>query len=76
MESLLSAYGNAGASDTIYNRAVTFTEYLTLASGKAISLSGGREVWYNSQNADTTLNGTLKIRSGLPAVRGLAVKNP
>lgn len=73
-ESLLAAYGNAGATDTIFGRAVTFAENLILGSGKKISLLGGRDAWYLPQNQVTTLKGQLTVRSGSLNVERLVIR--
>ncbi len=62
-ESLATAYGNAGAVDTIYCRAVAFAENVTLGNSKAITLLGGRDAWYQPLNAWTVLQG-LTIQGG------------
>ncbi len=72
-ESLPPAYGNAASVDTIYGRAVTFPENFTLASSKAITLLGGRDAWYQTQNAWTTLQGVLTIQSGALTVEKLII---
>ena len=73
-ESLIAAYGNAGATDSVYSRAVTFTEDLTLGSGKLITLLGGRDAWYDPRNDVTTLKGQLTIRSGSLTVERLVIR--
>ena len=73
-DSLALAYGNAGPLDTIYGRAVTFTEDFTLSGSKAITLLGGRDAWYLPQNAWTTLQGILAIRGGSLTVERLVIK--
>lgn len=73
-ESLTAAYGNAGLTDTIYGRAVTFTENLTLGGSKAITLLGGRDAWYAPLNAWTTLQGMLTIQRGSLAVDRLVIR--
>jgi hypothetical protein len=73
-DSLALAYGNAGPVDTIYGRAVTFTEDFNLSGSKAISLLGGRDAWYGPSNAWTTLQGILAIRGGSLIVERLVIK--
>jgi len=73
-ESLAAAYGNAGPTDTIYGRAVTFVENLTLGGSKAITLLGGRDAWYDPLNAWTTLQGMLTIQRGSLAVDRLVIR--
>jgi hypothetical protein len=73
-DSLALAYGNAAALDTIYGRAVTFTENFTLSGSKAVTLLGGRDAWYQPLNAWTTLLGTLAIRGGSLTVENLIIR--
>ncbi len=73
-DSLALAYGNAGPVDTIYGRAVTFTEDFTLSGGKTVTLLGGRDAWYGPSNAWTTLQGILAVRGGSLAVERLVIK--
>lgn len=73
-ESLALAYGNAASTDTIYGRAVTFTENITLNNSKVITLMGGRDAWYLPQNAWTTLHGKLTIQAGSLKVERLLIK--
>jgi hypothetical protein len=73
-DSLLQAYGDAASTDTIYGRAVTFPENLNLGSGKAITLMGGRDAWYQPQNAWTTLQGNLSVQSGSLIVERLSIR--
>jgi hypothetical protein len=73
-ESLTAAYGNAGLTDTIYGRAVTFAENLTLGGSKAITLLGGRDAWYAPLNAWTTMQGLLTIQRGSLAVDRLVIR--
>ncbi|MDA8427779.1 MAG: hypothetical protein M0T70_00810 [Geobacteraceae bacterium] len=74
-ESLSQAYGYAAQVDTIYGRACTFAENLTLGDSKALTLLGGRDAWYQPQNAWTTLRGKLTIRNGSLKVARLAIKS-
>jgi hypothetical protein len=73
-DSIALAYGNAASTDTIYSRAVTFQENFNLGSGKAITLLGGRDAWYNPLNADTVLQGILSITNGSLTVENLAIR--
>jgi hypothetical protein len=73
-DTLALAYGNAAPLDTIYGRAVTFPENFTLSGPKAITLLGGRTAWYQPQNAWTTLQGVLTIRSGSLTVEKLTIR--
>jgi hypothetical protein len=73
-ESLPLAYGSAAQVDTIYGRAVTFTEDFTLGGSKAVTLLGGRDAWYLQQNAWTTLQGVLAIQGGSLTVDSLVIK--
>lgn len=73
-ESLNLAYGDASPVDSIYGRAVTFTEDLTLGGNKAITLLGGRDAWYLPLDAWTTLQGKLTIQGGSLSVERLAIK--
>jgi hypothetical protein len=73
-DSLALAYGNAAALDTIFGRAVTFAENFTLGGVKAITLLGGRDAWYQPQNAWTTLQGMLTIQSGFLTLENLAIR--
>jgi len=73
-DSLTQAYGNAGTVDTIYSRAVTFTEDFTLGGDKAIMLLGGLDAWYLPQDAWTTLQGKLTIQGGSMTVERLVIK--
>ena len=73
-DSLTLAYGNAGPVDTIYGRAVTFTEDFTLGGDKAITFLGGRDAWYLPQNAWTTLQGILAIQNGSLTVERLVIQ--
>ena len=74
-DSLVSAYGNAAASDTINIRAGTFVEgaagsLVTLNSGKTISLVGGLDAYYTPTGGFTTLRNVLMICSGRLNVKG------
>ena len=74
-DSLVSAYGNAAASDTINARAVTFVEgtagsLVTLNSGKIINLVGGLDAYYAPTSGFTTLQNILKVRSGRVNIKG------
>jgi len=60
--------------DTIYGRAVTFTEDVTLSGSKTVTLLGGRDAWYQPQNAWTTLQGKLMIQGGSLKVERLMIK--
>jgi hypothetical protein len=73
-DSLTLAYGNTGTTDTIYSRAVNFTENLTLSGNKAVTLLGGRDAWYQPQNAWTTLQGGLTIQNGSLTVDNLVIE--
>jgi hypothetical protein len=73
-DSLVLAYGNAVSTDTIYGRAVTFQENFTLSSGKAITLLGGRDAWYQPLNSWTTLQGVLAIQRGSLTVERLSIR--
>jgi hypothetical protein len=73
-DSLLEAYGHALSTDTVFGRAVTFTENFTLGGGKAITLLGGRDAWYQPQNAWTTLQGNLLVQSGSLIVERLSIR--
>jgi len=73
-ESLNLSYVNAGPVDTIYGRAVTFTENFTLSSSKAVTLLGGRDAWFMPLNAWTGLQGILTIQNGSLAVERLAIR--
>jgi hypothetical protein len=73
-DSLALAYGNAAALDTIYGRAVTFTENFTLSGTKAFTLLGGRDAWYQPLNAWTTLQGILTIQNGSLTVENLIIE--
>lgn len=74
-ESLLAAYGNAAATDTIKARAVTFIEgtagsTFTFNSGKTITLVGGLDVYYLPASSYTTIQNVLKISSGRLNIKG------
>ena len=74
-ESLVTAYGFAETTDTIYARAVTFVEgvagsIVTLSSGKTIKLVGGLDAYYAPSGGFTMLQNVLKIRSGRLNVNG------
>lgn len=73
-ESLPLAYGSAAQVDTIYGRAVTFTENFTLGGSKAVTLLGGRDAWYLPQNAWTILQGVLAIQGGSLTVDRLVIE--
>jgi len=73
-DSLALAYGNAATVDIIYGRAVTFPENFTLSGGKAVTLLGGRDPWYQTQDAWTTLQGILAIQGGSLSVERLVIK--
>ena len=73
-ESLITACGNAAATDTIYGRDVTFTENLTLDYYKAISFLGGRDAWYQPQDSFTVIQGIITLRNGSLTVDRLIVK--
>jgi hypothetical protein len=73
-DSLLEAYGHALSTDIVFGRAVTFTENFTLGNGKAITLMGGRDAWYQPQNAWTTLQGNLSVQSGSLIVERLSIR--
>lgn len=73
-ETLTQAYAAAGSADTIYCRAVSFTENILMNGNKAITLLGGRDAWYQPQNAWTTLEGMLTIQGGSLNPERLVVK--
>lgn len=72
--SLTEAYASTIPIDTIYGRAVTFTEDFTLGGNKTVTLLGGRDAWYLPLDAWTTLQGKLSILSGALVVERLAIK--
>jgi hypothetical protein len=74
-ESLVSAYTDAAASDTILARAVTFIDgsagsLVTLNSGKFINLLGGLDAYYSATDGYTTIRNALAIRNGRLNVLG------
>ncbi len=73
-EPLVQAYGNAGSVDTLYGRAVIFTEDFTLGDSKVVKFFGGRDAWYEPQDAWTSLLGNLTIQRGSLATERLMIK--
>jgi hypothetical protein len=81
-DSLLTAYNNAAATDTIDARATTFVEgtagsELILNGGKNINLVGGLDAYYLPiVGSSTTIQNALKIRSGSVTVKGPVKVHP
>jgi hypothetical protein len=71
-DSLTGALADAGTTDTILARDVTFTGDLTI--NKIITLTGGLSPWYLPLNSWTTLQGLLSIQSGSLTVERLVIK--
>ena len=71
--SLQTAYGAAATSGTIQAQAVTLTGNFSANSSKNLTLSGGYDSIYSSNNGYTTISGSLTLAKGSLTVDRLVI---
>jgi hypothetical protein len=72
--SLQSAYSNAASNNIIQVREFVFNENLLLNRSISVKIKGGYDKTFTTNSNNTTLNGTMTIRSGTVAVEKLKIK--
>ena len=71
--SLQTAYGAAATTGTIQAQAVTLTGNFSANSSKNLTLSGGYDSTYSSNNGYTIMSGSLTLAKGALTVDRLVI---
>ncbi len=72
--SLQSAYDAAGDGDIIQSQAEIFNEDLYIYLDKIITMEGGYDCYYITNDSDTTLNGTMTISNGTLTIENFVLQ--
>lgn len=71
---LQEAYNAALNGDTVQSQAVVFSENLNLNRSISITINGGYDSSYSSNNGYSVINGTLTVSNGTAIINNIAVK--
>lgn len=70
---LQQALSESATDSTVMAMAGIYKEEVTLSSGRSITLTGGYDNAFNTQNGTSILDGTLTVANGLLTINGLTI---